>query len=643
MQASILGQFNTANPSSPSNRAAGHQTPLETRQKSKEEYFAEWDTWAKTEHNGSVAANRMRAWLDQSQPDQPLILSGLRLRSLPDNLPANLRIINVSNNRLDSLPDNLPTNLHTIDASNNRLITLPENLPANLHTLNAHDNELNSLPENLPANLHTLVASSNYLTHLPANMPASLQNIDVGGNALTHLPETLPANLRTLDVSCCELESLPENLPESLYTIEVDDNQLTSLPANLPRTLTSIDARGNSLTSLPENILTLPNTCTIYIDASHLSEAVRNRLNAAMNAPGYDNVQIDFYLGNLNHVEVRPLQEEVSAWTQEAGHTDSTDWSEFQSEQHATQFSQFLGRLRQTSEYNNVNTQPNFQQRVGNLLQQLQGDPELRGACFNLADDAVNTCGDRVALRMLNMETVCLDKRMETDIKAGKFDHHPQAVVDYCKAEYRNQVLDDAASAKIRSLNFCDEIEVRLGYIVAFSQEFKLNAKMDTLLYGACSNIVPEDVLETRKKMTNHAFTKDTKEFYRPFFKNLQNSINRLNALPAYNKAPSDIAQDNHAFSHFLLNSPAMQSFLLRKYPQEASSLHEYIEQNTGKRQKEIYDQLDLLDTNDPAYREKCNLLMQQHNDAPKEVEAEMKHSLFQKFCSENHVRAVMD
>jgi hypothetical protein len=207
------------------------------------------------------------------------------------------------------------------------------------------------------------------------------------------------------------------------------------------------------LTSLPENILTLPNTCVITIDASHLSEAVRNRLAAAMNAPGYDNVRIRFSMGGPRNVQTRSLPEEVSAWAQEAGNTDSIDWSVFQSEEHAPQFAQFLGRLRETSEYLNVNTRSNFQQRVGHLLRQLQDDQQSRGACFNLAHDAVETCGDRVALRMLNMETVLQDKRMETDIAAGKFDSNPQAVVDYCKAQYRMQVLADAASDKIKTLN----------------------------------------------------------------------------------------------------------------------------------------------------------------------------------------------
>lgn len=340
------------------------------------------------------------------------------------------------------------------------------------------------------------------------------------------------------------------------------------------------------------------------------------------------------------------MQEEVSAWAQEAGNTAPIDWSAFESQQHATQFAQFLGRLRETSDYLNVNTQSNFQQRVGNLLRQLQDDPELRETCFNLAHDAVDTCGDRVALRMLNMETVCLDKRMEKDINAGKFDGNPQAVMDYCKAQYRQQALADAASAKIKTLNFCDEIEVILGFIVAFSREFNLNAQMDTLLYGACSNIAPEDVYETRKKLTNQAFTEETKAFYRPFFKKFTHGnpipIDRLNALPVYEKNPSGMEQDRDSFHQFLVNAPAMRLLLTRKYPAEVSSLQEKIDKKVEQEQNFIRNQLEQLNPRESHYEERCKTLQQQYNKVPEEVSAQVKQPLLLRLCAENGVHADM-
>jgi hypothetical protein len=436
-------------------------------------------------------------------------------------------------------------------------------------------------------------------------------------------------------------------MPANLYSADVRDNRLTRLPENMPADMYSFDARGNPLTSLPENILTLPDTCIIYITARHLSEAVRNRLAAAMNAPGYDNVRIQYNMGGQRNIQARSLQKEVSEWLQEAGNTAPIDWSAFQSEQHATQFAEFLVRLRETSEYLNVDTKPDFQRRVGNLLLQLQDDAELRGLCFNLAHDGITTCADRVALRMQHMETVCLDKRMETDINAGKFDHHPQGVVDYCKAQYRQQALADDALAKINTMNFCDETQVILGFIVAFSREFKLNAQMDTMLYTPCSDITPEDVVETRKKVTNQAFTEETKAFYRPFFEKFRHGdplpIDRLNALPDYQKNPSEMEQDNHSFHQFLVNSPVMKLLLARKYPVEVSSLQEKIEREIQQKQKDIHEQLEKLKPEDSQYEQDCKALKQQYNKVPEQVNARMKQTLLLRLCSENGVHADMD
>jgi len=540
-------------------------TSLVTRQKTEQELFTEWDVWAQagepSEESRTQAVRLMKQWINNNNPEGPLRLSYLGLSSLPENLPVNVRCLNVRNNRLSSLPENLPVNLHTLDVRNNQLSSLPENLSVNLHTL------------------------------------------DAGYNLLSRLPENLSANMRVLN---------------AIY---------------------------NPLSSLPENILTLPNTCIIFIDADHLSEAVRNRLTAAMNAPGYDNVHIDYNMGSRPNVQARALQKEVSVWAQEAGNITPIDWSAFQSTPHAGQFSQFLVRLRETGDYLKVDTKSNFQQRVGNLLHQLEDDSEVRGTCFNLAHDAVDTCGDRVALRMLNMEAVCLDKRLETDIGAGKFDLNPQAVLDYCKAQYRQQTLSDVASAKIKTLNFCDEIEVTLGFLVAFSAEFKFNAQMNTMLYAACSNIAPEDVFETRKKLTNRAFTEETKALYGPFFEQQgrQALLDRWNALPVHQEHASETTENNRALQQFLANSPAMKLLVKRRYPAEASSLQKNIEQEIEKKQKSLHDQLDKLDSGNSQYRQQCQELQQQYSNVPEEVNAQMKQTLLQRFCSENDVRAHMD
>ncbi|MEY3201958.1 MAG: nodulation outer protein NopM [Pseudomonadota bacterium] len=106
------------------------------------------------------------------------------------------------------------------------------------------------------------------------------------------LPDALPASLRKLHLDFNQLTRLPDNLPASLRELHLFGNQLTCLPDNLPKRLTYLDVQSNPLSHLPENILTLLGRCSIWVDVSHLSETVRNRLASEMNAPGYRNIRI---------------------------------------------------------------------------------------------------------------------------------------------------------------------------------------------------------------------------------------------------------------------------------------------------------------------------------------------------------------
>lgn len=88
------------------------------------------------------------------------------------------------------------------------------------------------------------------------------------------------------------------------------------------------------------------------------------------------------------------------------------------------------------------------QQRVVALLDQLQTDPALRGDCCNLAMDAVNTCGDRIAIRLMDMEMLALEKRTLAAIEDGHHDADPKPLIDLCKGQHRLQILADEAVKK---------------------------------------------------------------------------------------------------------------------------------------------------------------------------------------------------
>ena len=217
-------------------------------QKNKKEYLSEWNAWAEQlapDENRKAALERMKA------AKSNLVLIGLGLTSLPENLPASLKTLHSSHNQLTRLPENLPATLETLDSSHNQLTRLPENLPASLKTLDSSHNQLTRLPENLPASLKTLHSFDNQLTSLPENLPASLEFLDSFHNQLTSLPENLPASLKTLDFSHNQLTSLPESISNllGLHRLDLSNNRFTTVPnalLDLPDT-TEVFLRGNPI------------------------------------------------------------------------------------------------------------------------------------------------------------------------------------------------------------------------------------------------------------------------------------------------------------------------------------------------------------------------------------------------------------
>ncbi|EJE4367706.1 E3 ubiquitin--protein ligase, partial [Shigella sonnei] len=204
------------------------------------DYFSAWDKWEKQALPGENR-NEAVSLLKECLINQ---FSELQLNRL----------------NLSSLPDNLPPQITVLEITQNALISLPE-LPASLEYLDACDNHLSTLPE----------------------LPASLKHLDVDNNQLTMLPE-LPTSLEVLSVRNNQLTFLPE-LPESLEALDVSTNLLESLPAVPVRNHHSEETeiffrcRENRITYIPENILSLDPTCTIILEDNPLSSRIRESLS----------------------------------------------------------------------------------------------------------------------------------------------------------------------------------------------------------------------------------------------------------------------------------------------------------------------------------------------------------------------------
>ena len=330
------------------------------------------------------------------------------------------------------------------------------------------------------------------------------------------------------------------------------------------------------LTGLPEDWMALPETCHLLITASHFSDTLRNRLDAVVNTANYHGPRIAYDLADPFEREVVPIVQAVQRWRAEASEmepqTVALDWDRFTGDENVTAFADFLGRIRETSDYKQTILDPTLgeslqscmQRRVISLLDTLQADAVLRATCFHLASDAINTCGDRVALRMIDMETVCHDAQLRSAIDRGAYDQQPQGIVDACKGLYRLQVLADLTEQKIKTLNWCDPIEVRLGYLVAFAGKYNLPVQLATMLYPAMSKLSEADLQAADELLSN--------------------------------LGDSASEQRQRSYEHFLTSSPPILAILARLFPADLQRANQRISSEIRQAEQNSHAALEALD-----------------------------------------------
>ena len=265
--------------------------------------------------------------------------------------------------------------------------------------------------------------------------------------------------------------------------------------------LSNVDMYNTPLTSFPANLLQLPSDCNVHLSLGNLSEAVRRDFMAAIEAVAPDQrprLQFDM-VGASPTLPVQPLHREAESWLPGS----ETVWQGLSRDPSADDFSAFLGRIRQTSEYRNERLRENVEGRVQALLRQLAKPDSLalRQLCFSQAGEAVTTCNDRIALTLLHLETACGVSKISAAAARGDYDQNPLVLLKQGAGMYHLQQLEDYARDKVATLRFVDEIEVHLGYLVALSGEFSLPVQMSTMLYPACSSVHEPEIAAARAQL----------------------------------------------------------------------------------------------------------------------------------------------
>ncbi|TCL04693.1 leucine-rich repeat domain-containing protein [Sodalis ligni] len=157
------------------------------------ELYDSWGYWQNQAAHGSdelrqIAVDMLEdCW--QRKCNQ-LSLVDLNLTTLPPNMSHLywLEILDVHNNKLTSLPNDLPPNLRKLNVGHNRLKKISARMLTDLKELNAANNKLSRLPTHLPDSLEFLDVQNNQLSRLSEKPPLSLRVLFINKSLVTTLP-----------------------------------------------------------------------------------------------------------------------------------------------------------------------------------------------------------------------------------------------------------------------------------------------------------------------------------------------------------------------------------------------------------------------------------------------------------------------
>lgn len=451
---------------------------------------------------------------------------------------------------------------------------------------------------------------------------------------LTSLNFARSPNVTEVDVSNCDqLTTLLLPQCSNLWSLNISGctrlawlnlamcASLTPLPSfGQFQQLRDLDLSGIPMTSVPDDILYLHRECMVHLDAGNLSDAVRNRLLSVVNAPGYAGPQIQYSMVAPGTITaILPIDRAVAEWrseaaTQQPAASSGFDWSALPVQDNVTAFATFLARVRESGDYRDAKPELKAatQQRVTALLAQLETDPTLREDCFNLALDAVNTCGDRVALRLMDMEQMAIHCDARAAIDTGKFDIDPRPLIDLCKGQYRLAIIAAAAENKAATMNFTDPIEVHLGYLTKLAAPCKLPVRITTMLYPACAGVTNEDLANISKK------------------------------LMSTGASPEECEDNNRAYQKFLAASGLIRQLLTRLRPADMGAVNAFNDELIEHAQNSIRARLDALQPTAADYRACSKELMTQFHVASIDIPALATLPLLQDFLAVHAIETTL-
>lgn len=296
---------------------------------------------------------------------------------------------------------------------------------------------------------------------------------------------------RSLSLEHLHLCSLPDIFDnpnirnvEQLY---LHDNCLTRLPesiANL-QLLSRLNLADNSqLAGLHPSILQLPPRCIVDITNCNFSGTVLARIREIVRDPGYIGPRISHSM--RTRFDPSATAPSIEHSLKNFYRISGKNYNGLPNLEQVPNLRLWLHKLTWVADFKGQSQQA-FVTKITEYLERADEDSSFRDVFSATISDAVDTCGDRVALSVLKLGITY--KLSTIDLTNIQSVHHLLT-----RGVWALELLHEIARQKIPTLQMFDEIEVYLGYPVKLKEALNLPIDVENMLYFGCSALTPSDL-----------------------------------------------------------------------------------------------------------------------------------------------------
>ena len=228
-----------------------------------------------------------------------------------------------------------------------------------------------------------------------------------------------------------------------------------------------------------------------------------------------------------------------------AGTTPSRHWRFLETGPGATAFNTFQARLAGTAEYNNVASRRSLVRRVDHLVETMHRSPSLRNLCFGIAISGTESCTDRIALALNDMEVALVNEKAATGL------YSTNELFAAGLGQFKLKLLDDIAMAKIASLRAQnispDEVEIRLAYPTELGSRLRLPGVVKSMQYRSIARVTAGEI-RAAERTVKASFNRNAQVDYLAGWEPWRQSLERRQPVE-YTEMRREIAKAREAIS----------------------------------------------------------------------------------------------